>query len=110
MWDLRQMDDRSMTSPGLRRGGDGLVTTTMQDVYTDLAAEARELDDLVAGLDAAGWARPTPAPGWTVAHQIAHLAFIAHLAWAAAADQAEFGRLAAAAAADFQGAVDASVA
>lgn len=86
------------------------MTTTMQDVYTDLAAEARELDDLVAGLDAAGWARPTPAPGWTVAHQIAHLAFIAHLAWAAAADQAEFGRLAAAAAADFQGAVDASVA
>jgi uncharacterized protein (TIGR03084 family) len=82
----------------------------MQDVHTDLAAEAQELDALVAELDSADWARPTPAPGWTVAHQIAHLGFIAHLAWAAAADQAEFGRLAAAAAGDFQGAVDASVA
>ncbi len=85
------------------------MTTTMQDVYTDLAAEAAELDALVAGLDPAGWASPTPAPGWTVAHQIAHLGFIAHLAWAAAADQAEFGRLAAAAAKDFGGAVDAAL-
>ncbi|MEV7586134.1 TIGR03084 family metal-binding protein [Streptomyces erythrochromogenes] len=42
-------------------------------VFTDLRDEGRELDSLVAGLPAADWARPTPAPGWTVAHQIAHL-------------------------------------
>jgi uncharacterized protein (TIGR03084 family) len=81
----------------------------MQDVYTDVAAEAHDLDRLVSGLDPAGWATPTPAPGWTVAHQIAHLGFIAHLAWAAAADRAEFGRLAAAAKDDFEGAVDAAL-
>ena len=34
---------------------------------------AAALDALVAGLPDDGWARPTPAPGWTVAHQIAHL-------------------------------------
>jgi uncharacterized protein (TIGR03084 family) len=94
----------------MRRGWSEPVTTTMQDVYTDLGAEAEELDQLVSGLDAAGWATPTPAPGWTVAHQIAHLGFIAHLAWAAAADKAEFGRMAASAKDDFQGAVDAAVA
>ena len=88
------MCDRYATSPRVRPWREDLtVTTTMQDVYTDLAAEAAELDALVADLDPAGWATPTPAEGWTVAHQIAHLGFIAHLAWAAAADQAEFGRL-----------------
>ncbi|MFD5505079.1 TIGR03084 family metal-binding protein [Streptomyces sp. NPDC127061] len=46
------------------------VTATVLD---DLRQESEELDRLVAGLDAAHWARPTPAEGWTVAHQIAHL-------------------------------------
>ncbi|RAG87188.1 TIGR03084 family protein [Streptacidiphilus pinicola] len=43
-------------------------------VLADLHAESQALDDLVArdGLD---WARATPAVGWTVAHQIAHLAW-----------------------------------
>ncbi|GAA2044178.1 TIGR03084 family metal-binding protein [Catenulispora yoronensis] len=81
----------------------------MQDVYTDLAAEADELDALVSGLDEEEWNRATPSPGWTVGHQIAHLAFIAHLAWAAAADQEQFQRLAAQAKADFQGSVDAAL-
>ncbi|GAA3532875.1 TIGR03084 family metal-binding protein [Amycolatopsis ultiminotia] len=44
-------------------------------ILGDLAAESQVIDDLVAGLDAGGWARPTPAEGWTVAHQIAHLAW-----------------------------------
>ncbi|MBE1501985.1 uncharacterized protein (TIGR03084 family) [Amycolatopsis lexingtonensis] len=38
----------------------------------DLVAEGDELDALVTA--EAGWSRPTPAAGWTVAHQIAHLA------------------------------------
>lgn len=46
-----------------------------QPVLADLHAESAELDDLVAGLDADGWARATPAEGWTIAHQIAHLAW-----------------------------------
>lgn len=81
----------------------------MQDVFTDLAAEAADLDRAVAGLDAAGWATPTPAPGWTVAHQIAHLGFVAHLAWTAAAEPRAFGRMAAAAKDDFEGAVNAAL-
>ncbi|MGW4230100.1 TIGR03084 family metal-binding protein [Streptomyces sp. NPDC004980] len=42
-------------------------------VLDDLRRESDELDLLVAGLGAGGWAGPTPAEGWTVAHQIAHL-------------------------------------
>ncbi|MGW1186713.1 TIGR03084 family metal-binding protein [Streptomyces sp. NPDC002559] len=42
-------------------------------VLDDLRQESEELDLLVAGADAARWAGPTPAEGWTVAHQIAHL-------------------------------------
>lgn len=81
----------------------------MQDVYTDLVAEAEELDRLVSGLSEQEWATPTPSPGWTVADQIAHLAFIAHLAGAAAGDPAEFGRLASAAKDGFDEAVAAAL-
>ncbi|MCP2351620.1 TIGR03084 family metal-binding protein [Nonomuraea roseoviolacea] len=38
----------------------------------DLVAEGDELDALVSAED--DWTRPTPAAGWTIAHQIAHLA------------------------------------
>ncbi len=47
--------------------------TTADLVLADLAAEGDELDALVAALPAADWATPTPAAGWTIAHQIAHL-------------------------------------
>lgn len=51
----------------------------------ELAAEGDELDFLVGGLSAAGWAAPTPAEGWTIAHQVAHLAWTDEAALAAAA-------------------------
>ena len=41
----------------------------------DLRAEGDELDALVADLPDADWALPTPAAGWTIAHQVAHLAW-----------------------------------
>ncbi|MET7468250.1 TIGR03084 family metal-binding protein [Micromonospora sp. NPDC005686] len=47
--------------------------TAPPDIYVQLTAQGEEVDRLVADLDAASWDRPTPAPGWTVAHQIAHL-------------------------------------
>ncbi|KQV21793.1 MULTISPECIES: TIGR03084 family metal-binding protein [unclassified Kitasatospora] len=44
-------------------------------LLNDLRDESAALDALVAGLGPAGFATPTPAEGWTVAHQIAHLAW-----------------------------------
>lgn len=44
-------------------------------VLADLDAESLELDGLVAGLNERQWSQSTPAKGWTIAHQIAHLAW-----------------------------------
>lgn len=44
-------------------------------ILSDLSAEGWSADELVAARPAGDWARSTPAPGWTVAHQIAHLAW-----------------------------------
>ncbi|GAB2967617.1 TIGR03084 family metal-binding protein [Amycolatopsis acidiphila] len=43
-------------------------------ILGDLAAESQSLDDVVAG-PGTDWATPTPAEGWTIGHQIAHLAW-----------------------------------
>jgi uncharacterized protein (TIGR03084 family) len=58
------------------------------EVFADLAADGEVLDQLVAGLDAAQWEMPTPAPGWTIRHQIAHLTSTARIAFLAATDPA----------------------
>ncbi|MGW5051322.1 TIGR03084 family metal-binding protein [Actinokineospora sp. NPDC004072] len=84
--------------------------TEQRDVFSDLTAEAEVLDGLLAGLDEAGWERPTPAPGWTVGHQVAHLSFIFRLAGLAATDAATFAAVTAPAAKDFEGAVNAALA
>ncbi|MEU4390882.1 TIGR03084 family metal-binding protein [Kribbella sp. NPDC023855] len=59
-------------------------------VLDDLSAESVELDLLVGGLAADGWSTPTPAEGWTIAHQIAHLAWTDEAARLAAAEPDEF--------------------
>jgi uncharacterized protein (TIGR03084 family) len=56
-------------------------------VLEDLAAEGDRLERLVTALDEEGWQRPTPAPGWSVAHQIAHLAWTDETAVKAATDK-----------------------
>jgi uncharacterized protein (TIGR03084 family) len=60
------------------------------EVLADLLAESDELDAMVAGLADAEWATPTPAPGWTVAHQVAHLAWTDVRTLLAATDEAAF--------------------
>src|ERR1700744_3890932 len=45
----------------------------VQQIVADLRAESDELDALVTPLAEDRWAAPTPAPGWTIAHQIGHL-------------------------------------
>ncbi|WP_433241367.1 TIGR03084 family metal-binding protein [Streptosporangium sp. CA-135522] len=84
--------------------------TELDEVLKDLAAEGDEIDRMVADLDASQWALPTPAPGWTVAHQIAHLAFIFRLAGTAASDAEAFKALIAGAEENFDGAVNAALA
>jgi enediyne biosynthesis protein E11 len=79
------------------------------DVIADLTAEGDEIDSLVAGLEASGWALPTPAPGWTVAHQIAHLAATFRMAGLAASDPATFSAVAARLSDDFDANVDAAM-
>jgi uncharacterized protein (TIGR03084 family) len=64
--------------------------TAQPDVYVQLTALGEEVDRLVADLDDAGWDTATPAPGWTVAHQIAHLAATFRMAETAVAAPEQF--------------------
>ncbi|MGW3624241.1 TIGR03084 family metal-binding protein [Streptomyces sp. NPDC000880] len=59
-------------------------------VLDDLRSESDELDRLVGELDDERWARATPAPGWTIAHQIAHLAWTDTAALLAVTDPRSF--------------------
>ncbi len=56
-------------------------------VLDDLAAQSQALDDLVAYLEPEQWRLATPAVGWDVATQIAHLAWTDEAALAAATDK-----------------------
>lgn len=62
-------------------------------VLDDLRAESDELDRVVSDLGAERWTLPTPAPRWTVAHQIAHLAWTDHSALLAVTDEDGFRAL-----------------
>ncbi|MEU2559096.1 TIGR03084 family metal-binding protein [Streptomyces longispororuber] len=75
-------------------------------VLDDLRDESDELDRLVRGLRDEQWALPTPAPGWTLAHQVAHLAWTDEAALLAATDPEAFAARAAAAVEKPDGFVD----
>ena len=79
-------------------------------VVPDLAAEGDELDLLVAGIEPDRWRTPTPSPGWTIAHQIGHLAASDRFAALAVTDPAAFAAQREAVAADLNGANDAAAA
>lgn len=64
------------------------MTEVLTRVLADLAAEGDRLEALVAGLDDDGWRTPTPAPGWDVATQVAHLTWTDEVALKAATDKA----------------------
>ncbi|MFD4942224.1 TIGR03084 family metal-binding protein [Streptomyces sp. NPDC058239] len=59
-------------------------------VIDDMRDESQELDVLVRGLSAGQWAASTPAPGWSIAHQIAHLTWTDEVALLAATDAGAF--------------------
>lgn len=70
-------------------------------VVSALTADADEVDRMVADLPAAKWGIETPSPGWTVAHQIAHLAATFRLAGLAAGNAEAFKGVAAKLSPDF---------
>jgi uncharacterized protein (TIGR03084 family) len=62
----------------------------IEGLLADLAAEGTALEEVLVALDPGDWVRPTPAAGWTVAHQVAHLAWTDEVALLAATDPAGF--------------------
>ena len=61
-------------------------------VVADLAAETASLLELVSGLGEVDWNAPTPAPGWSIRDQIAHLAYFDDATLLAIDDPAGFAR------------------
>ena len=59
----------------------------LDTVLRDLAAEGDRLEGIVSGLTEDGWRTPTPAVGWDVAAQVAHLAWTDEVAVFAASDK-----------------------
>jgi uncharacterized protein (TIGR03084 family) len=57
-----------------------------------LDAETQSLTGVLRGLDASGWATPTPSPGWCVADQVSHLAYFDEAAAVAICDPHGFAR------------------
>ena len=84
------------------------MNDVLEQVLTDLAGLGERLETLVAGLSEESWRTPTPAAGWDVATQVAHLAWTDEAAHAAATDRAAWDALVLAALADPAGAVDAA--
>ena len=76
-------------------------------MVADLRAESDDLDRLVADLAPDRWATDTPAPGWTIAHQIAHLLWTDRVALTAVTDEPGFTEILGRAAENPTGFVDA---
>lgn len=58
-------------------------------IVDDLEAEQLALDVLIASLDESEWVMPTPAEGWAIRDQIAHLAFFDEVAVASLTGQGD---------------------
>jgi uncharacterized protein (TIGR03084 family) len=71
------------------------MPVSLDALLDDLLAETADVEAMVAPLDDAGIARPTPAAGWDIRDQLTHLAFFDEAATQAAVDPEGF-RLAAA--------------
>jgi uncharacterized protein (TIGR03084 family) len=82
------------------------MTDLLDQVLTDLAQEGDALERMVAPLDDAGWRTPTPAEGWDIATQVAHLAWTDEVAVFAANDKESWDEVVVKAIADPEGFVD----
>lgn len=69
-----------------------VVAVDLVALADDLRSETDALLAVVEPLDEAGWATPTPAPGWGIKEQVAHLAYFDEQAALAATDADAFQR------------------
>lgn len=69
------------------------MSAVLRTVLDDLATESARLEELLVDLPEDGWRTPTPAPGWDVATQIAHLAWTDEAAYVAATDEERWNLL-----------------
>jgi uncharacterized protein (TIGR03084 family) len=81
--------------------------TVLDEGLADLAAEGDRRDGGVADLSEDGWRTPTPAAGWDIATQVAHLAWTDEVSVVAATDKAAWDAVVLEAIADPTGYVDA---
>ncbi|MGY2092972.1 MULTISPECIES: TIGR03084 family metal-binding protein [Nocardia] len=65
----------------------------LDEVLADLEVEGEQLESLATRLSDQQWHMPTPAEGWTIAHQIAHLAWTDEAAVMAATNQRGWNEL-----------------
>jgi uncharacterized protein (TIGR03084 family) len=82
------------------------VNDLLETVLADLAAEGDRLDAVVSPLAEESWRLPTPAEGWDVATQVAHLAWTDEAATVAATDKEAWDALVLEALEDPEHAVD----
>jgi uncharacterized protein (TIGR03084 family) len=59
----------------------------------DVAAETAALRAIIEPLPDASWLLPTPAPGWTIADQVSHLAYFDEVAVTSATDPGAFAAI-----------------
>lgn len=67
-----------------------MTDTRLASVLADLAAESEQLDGWVADLPIQQWGAVTTPEGWTVAHQVGHLAWTDEASLAAVTDREAF--------------------
>lgn len=77
------------------------------DVFNTLDSISEKLEKIVVDAGGDGWAVDTPAPGWTVAHQVAHLTWTDEVSLLAITDREGFAEVQKQAEADPTGFVDA---
>jgi len=82
------------------------MSDVLEELLGDLAAESAALRKVVADLTEEQWRTPTPAEGWDVATQIAHLAWTDEASVVAGTDKVAWDALIVEALADIEGFVD----
>src|SRR5699024_12713899 len=75
------------------RRATGDIMSILHSILTDLADESQQLDAWVDSLANEQWRLDTPAAGWTIAHQIGHLAWTDEASLTAIDDPEAFGQM-----------------